>query len=306
MKFRRYQHIERFGNDEVAGIEDGTCYVFPKIDGTNASIYMDNEPDASILKAGSRKRELTLDSDNAGFDKFVQEELFDKCKTFFNAYPNLRLYGEWLVPHTIKNYLDDAWKKFYVFDVVAEFPLQDNSFRYLSYDEYQPLMEQYGFEYIPPLKIVTDADLEKFLQIVETNDYLMQGGNIGEGIVIKNYDYKNKYGNVTWAKIVRSEFKTNHCKAMGAPEVSYAVIESQIAEKYVTKAFVEKEYAKVIEQEGHWNSKMIPMFLGRIWYEFVNEEMWHAVKTFKNPTIDFKKLNRQVILQIKKAMPELF
>ena len=36
MKFRRYQHIERFGNDEVAGIEDGTCYVFPKIDGTNA------------------------------------------------------------------------------------------------------------------------------------------------------------------------------------------------------------------------------------------------------------------------------
>ena len=51
---------------------------------------------------------------------------------------------------------------------------------------------------------------------------------------------------------------------------------------------------------------IIPIVFRRIWYEFVNEEMWHAVKAFKNPTIDFKKLNRQVILQIKKAMPELF
>jgi len=34
MEFRKYQHIERFGTDEVDGIEFGKCYIFYKIDGT--------------------------------------------------------------------------------------------------------------------------------------------------------------------------------------------------------------------------------------------------------------------------------
>lgn len=32
MSFIKYQHLERFGNTEVEGIEVGTVYVFPKID----------------------------------------------------------------------------------------------------------------------------------------------------------------------------------------------------------------------------------------------------------------------------------
>ena len=33
MEFRKYQHIERFGSSQnVGGIEQGICYVFPKID----------------------------------------------------------------------------------------------------------------------------------------------------------------------------------------------------------------------------------------------------------------------------------
>lgn len=31
MSFIKYQHLERYGNTEVEGIEVGTCYVFPKI-----------------------------------------------------------------------------------------------------------------------------------------------------------------------------------------------------------------------------------------------------------------------------------
>lgn len=33
MEFRKYMHLERFGNDEVQGIELGTCYIFSKLDG---------------------------------------------------------------------------------------------------------------------------------------------------------------------------------------------------------------------------------------------------------------------------------
>lgn len=42
MKFNKYQHVEKLGNKEVEGINIGTCYVFPKIDGTNASIWNDD------------------------------------------------------------------------------------------------------------------------------------------------------------------------------------------------------------------------------------------------------------------------
>jgi hypothetical protein len=33
MKFEKYQHIERFGTDEVDGIEFGECYVCDKCEG---------------------------------------------------------------------------------------------------------------------------------------------------------------------------------------------------------------------------------------------------------------------------------
>ena len=60
--FVEYQHVAKLGTTEVEGIENGTCYVFPKIDGTNASIWYDGK-----VRFGSRKRELSLDFDNAGF-----------------------------------------------------------------------------------------------------------------------------------------------------------------------------------------------------------------------------------------------
>ena len=40
MEFRKYQHIERYGRNEVLGIEQGVCYVYPKIDGTNSSVWL--------------------------------------------------------------------------------------------------------------------------------------------------------------------------------------------------------------------------------------------------------------------------
>ena len=42
MKFEKYQHVERFGTSEVEGIELGRTYVFPKLDGTNASVWLED------------------------------------------------------------------------------------------------------------------------------------------------------------------------------------------------------------------------------------------------------------------------
>lgn len=61
--FRKYQHIERLNNSLNKSYLIGDCYVFPKIDGTNSSVWLEN----GKLKAGSRNRELSLDNDNANF-----------------------------------------------------------------------------------------------------------------------------------------------------------------------------------------------------------------------------------------------
>ena len=55
---------------------------------------------------------------------------------------------------------------------------------------------------------------------MEKNVFLIEDGKgAGEGIVIKNYDFRNRYNRNTFAKIVTSEFKEKHAKEMGASVV---------------------------------------------------------------------------------------
>jgi len=300
--FIKYQHVERYGKVEVDGIEQGTCYVFPKIDGTNGQVWLDED---GTVRCGSRNRELTLDNDNAGFLKATLES--NKIVAFIHDHPDLRLYGEWLVPHSFKLYREDAWRKFYVFDVCRVDPVGEKE--YLTYDEYSPLLEDYGIEYIPPIFYGDNLHPDRFYDALEEGYYLVEDGKgTGEGIVIKNYDYRNRFGKTVWAKIVTSEFKAKHCKSMGAREITEKpLVEDAIALQYVTKALVDKVVANIeIANDCDFTGKDIPRLLGMVYYDLVNEEAWDFVKKHKNPTINFKLLNRAVILRIKEHRPELF
>lgn len=299
MKFARYQHIERWGTDEVEGIEIGKCYLFPKLDGTNASIWLDGE-----IKAGSRNRQLHLQGDNQGFyHAILNDSQFDGIKKCLQERPNLRFFGEWLVKHTISDYRDSAWRRFYVFDVVEE---KENTFRYLPYEEYKELCDHYGIEYIPALKIINNPTYEDILFAAQNNHYLLPEDKVGEGIICKNFEFVNKYQRTTWAKVVLSEFKENFYKKMGSPEKDNKLIEEEIIEKYCTEAFIEKTYAKVANDRGGWKSQYIPHLLGLCFTEFVKEETYNFVKKYKNPKIDFKTLNLFLIRKIKRVKKELF
>jgi hypothetical protein len=295
MSFLKYQHLERYGNTEVEGIEVGTCYVFPKLDGTNGSVWWDD----GALRCGSRNRELTLDNDNAGF---LNAMVVDKAITsFFDHTKNLILYGEWLVPHTLKTYNDDAWRKFYIFDV---FDL--NKQRLLSYDEYVWL-SGVGLNVIAPIAIIKNGTETHFTECLSKAHYLVKDGEgSGEGVVIKNYDYTNKYGRQTWAKIVTNEFKAKHHIEMGAPVIGCEIVEEKIAAKYVTQALVDKVHAKIVNEMDGWSSKYIPRLINTVWYDVVTEETWNFVKEFKNPKVDFKVLSHYVTAKIKELKKELF
>lgn len=300
MEFRKYQHVERFGNTEVDGIEIGKLFIFPKVDGTNASVWLDN----SEVKAGSRNRELSLEKDNAGFYNWIVQQ--ENIKRYLLKHPNHRLYGEWLVPHSIKTYKDDDWRNLYIFDVVVEHG--NDEFEYLSYDTYKPLLEEFNIEYIPPITTMINGDYDLFIKQLERNTFLIKDGEgAGEGIVIKNYEFVNKYGRVTWAKIVTNEFKEKHKKVMGGSIIKNdSLVEERILNDFCTTAFIEKEYSKIVNENNGWQSKHIPMLFNKVYHELITEEIWHIVKKYKNPKINFKLLFNLVTNKIKTVKSELF
>ncbi len=307
MEFKKYQHVERFGTSEVEKIEFGTCYVFPKIDGTNASIWIEN----GILQVGSRKRHLTIEKDNAGFLAWVknQKNILD----YLTENPTHRLFGEWLVPHALKTYKDNAWEKFYIFDVVTDRKKEqfthdaDEKFNYLHYDDYKILLEKHKLDYLPYIAKITNGSYEQFVNQLKHNVFLLQEGKgIGEGIVIKNYDFVNKYGRVTWAKIVTSEFKEKHAKVHGGHEIKgKKMIEEEIAIEFTTKAICEKVYSKIKNDKGFVSSS-IPRLLNTVFHDIIKEESWNFIKKHKNPIINFKTLQHFVFIQVKKQLPTLF
>lgn len=300
MKFEKYQHVEKLGTPATEGILNGEVYIFPKLDGTNTSVYLNDDGE---IEVASRNRVLTPEHDNAG--AYVALHSQDKFKRFFAAHPNWRLYGEWLIPNVIRNYRDDAWRKFYVFDVM------DENGKYIPYFDYAPILNNFWtpndfcIEWIPLIALLTNPDTEDVMQQLENCNYLVKDDKPGEGIVIKNYDFVNKFGRTTWAKIVRAEAKL--AKKTSTPPIVGRPVESDIVDAFVTPAFVEKEFAKIVtENGGTFELKLVNKFLGILWYTFVNEEMFNILRKFAHPTINFKVLHKLVVDRAKDIKADIF
>jgi hypothetical protein len=319
MEHVKYMHLERFGGPDVEGIEVGEGWVFPKLDGTNGSAWWTD----GALWAGSRGRLLNGAEDNFGFRAYVEQHR--ELRGFFSEFPAVRLFGEWLVPHTFKHYREEAWRRFWVFDVWGE-----ETQRWVPYEEYAPCLERHGIDFVPPLARVVNPTQEQLLKIAEGNTFLVQdGAGPGEGVVLKRYGFVNRFGRTAWAKVVRNEFKEKNLLAFGVPEKGEVFqVEVAIAEEAVTPALVAKERAK-IEAAYHAGippdayhagippenvrmqadpprSMLIPRLLETVYHSVVTEEMWTAVKKHKDPTVDFRKLRRFVQAKTKEFAAELF
>ena len=295
--FLKYMHLERYGNEEVDGIEQGTTYVFPKLDGTNAQVWLNED---GTIGAGSRNRTLSIHNDNAGFMNYIITD--DRIKSFLEIYPDCTLYGEWLVPHSLKTYRDDAWRKFYIFDIFD----RDRQYFY-NYEMIKLVLDQFGLDYLAPIAIVKNGTREHYEKCLDKNVFLIKDGmGVGEGIVIKNYEWQNKFGRTVWAKMITNSFKELNHKEMGAPVIGGETLEEKIVAEYVDTHLIDKVIAKISNDEGGWSSKFIPRLLQTVFYDLVNEEMWNIIKKYKNPKIDFAYLQRLTITKVKEMRRDIF
>ena len=291
MQFQKYQHIERLGTVATEGILGGTVYIFDKLDGTNTSVYLN---DSGEVEVASRNRVLTDREDNHGVRAHILSD--GRYKDYLAAYPTHRLYGEWLVPHTLRTYKDTAWRNFYVFDVM-------DGERYLPYDEYSTACAIHAVPFIPLIAKLENPTAEEVAAFLDKCTFQLKPGSLGEGIVIKRYDFVNCFGRTTWAKLVRPAAKV--AVKMQKP-IDAESVEAAIVEMFLPPELVEKEYAKIVNDAGYWDKKFIPKLLGVTWHTFITEEIFNALCHFKNPKIDFKLLNALVIQDIKSAKPEIF
>ncbi len=299
-EFHKYMDVERIEKEDCEGILEGECHIFPKLDGTNASIWWDD-----CVKGGSRTRDLSVcdAKDNFDFrDGYVMEN-YRKYESFFATHSYLHLFGEYLVTHSVKTYREDALRKFYVFEVydtVSEL--------FLTYDQYWAMLDMYEIDFIPLAKAINKPSMEQLQRIRDANTYLIQDDKgVGEGIVIKQYGWKNKFNRYCHAKMVRNEFKEMNSKAFykGKVEGGTSRVEEEIVTKYVTLGRVNKVLEKM-KSTYKWNQKRIPELLERVFHDFVSEEIWEIVKKNKCPTVNFKLLRVKTVAEIKRVKPELF
>lgn len=293
-KFIKYQHIQRYGTFRVLGIEQGRTYIFPKLDGANSTVWCGDSPED--VRFGNRNKELLLEDDSNNFYlKFHEDE---NIRAYLKAHPTHRLYGEQLESAKLQTYREDAVGKFYVFDVCIE--NEQGNIEYLPYEVYKPLLEEFGLNYIVPLAIIENATYEDFEKWLNENVYLVEEGKgLGEGIVVKNYAYKNSRGEILWAKILTKEFLDKH------RHKAQFIIEEDIVAKYCTVDFIEKEFDKLITEKGDLK-KCMPILFDRIFEVLIEEEIMNIIVKYKAPVINFSSLKSLVVYKIKETKSDIF
>lgn len=295
--------MTRLGASGTEGILEGEVYIQSKIDGTNSSVFLNED---GTIGCGSRRRNLNKFEDNQGFYNHFSKN--ENIKKYLEKHPTHRLFGEFLKPHSLRTYIDTAWDKFYVFDVCIDD--SEDEMNYLSFDEYQPLLEEFGIDYIPILAKLTNPTIEQLTEIMNQNTYLIKENcGCGEGIVIKNYNYRNKYGNIVWAKMISSEYLDKRSKT-NSEKVNAMPVEVKISHRFATDALIEKEYQKIINGDNFdpitERRRIIPCLLQTVYNSIIEEEMWNIIKDYKNPTIDFKRLQKEITNRIKIYKSDLF
>ena len=215
MEFKGYQHVEHLGKPETEGILTGHVIIQPKLDGTNMFIAYDREKNDKLI-VGSRRRFITPEDDNHGAARYVEDNK-EKYLKFFKIDPDLTLWGEFLVKGTVKNYLDDAWRKFYVFDVTE-------GGKYIPYRVYESVLKHYGIEYVPIMAEFFNPTEDEVKAYALKATFLCKEGTTGEGCIIKNYSFVNKFGRVQWAKVVNESFKSKkHTKKANRQDVTVGI-----------------------------------------------------------------------------------
>lgn len=271
--FRKYEKIHRLGKEETDGILDAPVHVQENIDGANLQVWMED----GVIHVGSRNNDVTNRPD--GFNGavfYIQNH--EGVKQFFEQHPTWRLYGEWLVKHTIQ-YKETAYGKFYLFDIHDGEGLR-------PVESVYEIADKFSFETPHYHGLMTVTDINMLKKLVGTSML----GEKGEGVVIKRLDFKNKFEETVYAKMVAEEFMEDNAIVFGGNnKFSETYRELWAVNKYMTLGRVQKICNKLqSESEERLGMQHIPKLMGLAYHDMFTEEMWEIAGK-ASATFNFKK-----------------
>lgn len=287
MEFKKYSKIKRLGDEENTDILNGTVHVQEKLDGCNASIWMGSD---NNIHYGSRNNDLGFvvsDSNSIhevkgvsfrGFGEWVANFANNNLGLYYILNQGDRIYGEWLVKHNVE-YKPEFINCFYAYDVEINGKFIDvlGAYEIFSY---------IGIETAPYISVISNPTLDYLNELVGQSTMAITKG---EGIVIKNDNYINRFGRQAFAKIVREEFKEVKSKPIIDPD---DVIKS-LVNKFVTEARVIKITTKIVDEKNvSLSMKILGETLGRCWHDMIEEEIHAIIKFVKMTPLDFSQFKR--------------
>lgn len=282
---KNYGKIFHIDKEESEWILNGICYIQEKIDWANLSVWME---DWEIF-VGSRTQVVWTDKIKQWFRWAVEyinnhQGIKDLFKSLSSEYSNIRLYWEWLVPHTITNYNPEAYNHFYLYDIEINderIDIEKVNDLAIIYNIHHPFL--FG-----KINSPTKADLDKF-------SWVSKIWPNGEGIVIKNPKFINKFGNFSYAKMVTEEFKEDNWVIFG--NNTKTDTEQDVVARYLDWERVKKIMNKI--EQNEWvniEKKHIWMILWMVRYDIITEEANNISKYW---IVDFRRLEWLILKKTK-------
>ncbi len=279
----RYQHVERLGKVEVKGLLDGTVYVQEKLDGANMTVAYVN--DEIVLCSRNRFVGTLGDCQKGGTFLNARDYVRDHggYHKLFKLHPDWVLRGEWVdCKHHIKDY--DCKNSFIVFDVQVPKETkvdEEYSYKYLTPEEYQIVLLQFGIPYVPTIVALTNPTPELLATYAPGASGF--GAKNREGVVVKRPGFVNTWGHTVWAKLIAKDFIANKQEQSKNPSAKQPHhLERKFAEDCVDKDFILKTLYKLRDEVGEeFGVKYMAELMGRVWYDVFNERLWGFQKKAK-------------------------
>ena len=255
MNHKKFMDIQRIKEGIVDGFEKGDYIIIQeKIDGANAAIRYD--ADDNCVVAQSRKNLLSVANNLRGFYEWSQTLDIEKVASVLGRH--IVLFGEWLVPHTVK-YPDDKYNHFYVYDAY-----DTETEEYLHQNTVKGIAESLNLNYIPVFFEGEFSDWDFCYQFVGKTE---MGGEYGEGIVIKNQTKLNDTNtrNPFYIKIVGEKFQEvhhDHAKVVDPNKIRASEENKALCETIVTEARVTKILNKLVDEgilPENWGATEMPI-----------------------------------------------
>jgi hypothetical protein len=235
---KKYQDITRLGHKTTIGVlnEGDHIVIQEKIDGANASFC---RGEFGEILAFSRNHQLSEENNLGGFYQFIQSKLLeleainDHCIFF----------GEWTNPHKVK--YPEHQKQFFLYDI-----FDTRTGEYLPFEQVEDASNFLDLNLVPVFYKGEYKGFDHLMSFVGRTDLGGMLGDIpqGEGIVVKNIDYKDRFGNQKFVKLVTDKFaEVQKQKAPKDPQVEQTQ-ESVFVGQTVTDARVEKFLHKFVDE----------------------------------------------------------